>query len=227
MDAPFSVPVAPSDAVFESVPPPVRAVLASGFSSLAGLTGDSLDKVADQVSLWLDPTTAAPKNEDIARDLDIEASAAHAILMAAMFQASALFGGMNAVSVDAFVAKAVSADILHEQQSDAIRSFGKDRLDTRRTTIQRALARSYSSVHIMPSFQSLDATIDLRVATVDGGRPVLMPMAIAALRTDVRDRELVFQMTPRDVEQLVQQLRVLADRLASFKAFDQPTSDVP
>ena len=43
---------------------------------------------------------------------------------------------------------------------------------------------------------------------------VIMPMAMVVLQTDIEDRHLVFQMTPRDVYALQRKLDNVAKRLA-------------
>ncbi|MDE2906083.1 MAG: hypothetical protein OXQ28_08355, partial [Acidobacteriota bacterium] len=186
----LSVPGIHRDTAFDNVPPVVRGILSRGFSRLVEFPSESLDKIASQLSLWLDPTGPAPKTKAIADELEVHVDTVTPVLMAVTFFASTVFADTSTTSVDSFVDKAVGAEVLQEGDVDRVRAFGKERLEAHRAAIRTALTREQSSTYIIPSFQAFDATVDLRVASVDRQRPIIMPLAIASLRTDVADRQL-------------------------------------
>lgn len=198
---------------FGDMPPAVREFLATGFSHLAALSSESLGTIAQQVSRWLDPQFAQDY-DTIASSLEADIEVVSALVPATTLLASALFSKARPLSVEKFVASAVEAHVLEREHVDAVRAFAETSLEAHRGRISDALARANSSIRIVPSYQSFETTIDLRVAAVDDRHVVTMPMVIVALTTDVQDKQLVFQMTPRDVDELRQQLSTLAERLA-------------
>ena len=198
---------------FRDMPPPVREFLAEGFSHLAALPSSSLDTVAAQVSRWLDPKYPQ-RNDAIASDLNLDVEVVSALLPSLSLLASSLFSNVRPLSLDAFVATATEAGVLREDHAAAVRAFGAERLERHQASIRDAIARANASLSIVPSYQGIETTIDLRVATVHERRVVTMPMAIVALTTDIPDKDLVFQMTPRDVDELIRQLRSVATKFA-------------
>ena len=204
----------PADAAvpFGDMPPAVREFLATGFSHLAALPSASLSTIAQQASTWLDPQYA-PDHDTIASELETSREVVNALVPATTLLASALFSKLRPLSAERFVASAVEAHVLEREHVDAVQAFAETILEAYRAPICDALARAKSSVRIVPSYQGLETTIDLRVAEVDDEHVVTMPMAIAVLTTDVQDKYMVFQMTPRDVDELRQQLTTLAKNL--------------
>ena len=215
----FAVPAtAFDDAFFDDMPTEVRAFLASGFSQLVTLPPESLKSLADQVIRSLDPSEPAPEIGTVARELDVDVSTMQAIMAAGTLQASALFGALHPMSLSTFVTKAISARVMEQEYAPAVQAFYKEHLDPYRAALYDALARAYSSTLIVPSFRSLATTIDLRVAHTNDERAVTIPIVIATLRTDIEDQELLFQMTPRDVGQLLKRLETLKKQLTRSKS---------
>ena len=212
-----------ADTLFDNMPPEVRAFLASGFSQLVTLSPEALKSIASQVIRWLDPTEPAPRTEILAHELKLDVQTMNAIMAAVTFQASALFAAN--CSLDRFVAKATEAGFLKEAYVPVVRLFGEKHLGPHSRALNEALMRADASTHILPSFHSLRTMIDLRVATFNDNHVVTMPVAIAVLLTDVDNKKLVFQMTPRDVDQLREQLDEVTKLLARSKNMTiQPTS---
>jgi hypothetical protein len=199
------------------MPKEVREVLESGFSQLATLPKKSLKSVASQVTRWLDPSEPEPEIDVLARGFGVAVPTMSRIVAAVTFQASALFAGPKPMPLSTFVSKATSAGVLKEGYATAIEKFVKIYLIPRRSALVEALARANASSRQVPSFQNLVTTIDLRVVRVTDQRVVTTPIVIATMRTDVQDQELLFQMTPRDVGGLVQQLTDVTKRLARCK----------
>ena len=213
----FQTPVVPGDLLFENMPSEVREFLALGYSYLATLPATALEVIASRVNRWLDPTYPEPDVAALAADIDVGVDVMSAVRAAVTFQAAATLARARPISLDTFVAKARSAGALAEEHVAAVEEFGNQCLKPHDTAIGDALTRANSSTHIAPSFHSFDATIDLRVAAVDEPRVVTMPVAVASLQTDVPDRNLLFQMTARDVDQLLQELERVKARLTSCR----------
>ena len=220
----FRVPTrAHADALFGNMPPEVCAFLASGFAHLATLSPEALKNIASQVTRWLDPAEPAPRTEILAHELKLDVSNMNVIVAAVTFQASALFAAN--CSMDTFVAKAIETGVLKEEYVPAVRVFGEKHLGPHSAALNESLARGNASTRILPSFHSLSTTIDLRVATVDDKHVVTVPVVIAGLLTDVDDEQLLFQMTRRDVDQLMEQLEEVTKLLARYKDMTiKPTS---
>ena len=214
------------DAFFDDMPPEVRDFLGAGFAQLATLPPETLSGIADHIVEWLDPSGPAPEIKSLADEFNVAVPSMNALVSACTLQASALYAPTRRTPADRFVTKMTSAGILKKECVDAMQAFGVEHLRPRRVALSDALARAHSSTHIVPSFASLDTTIDLRVAAIHDDRVVTLPIVIATLRTDVDDKEVLFQMTPRDVGKLRQQLEAITKRLARSKGMTtQPTSE--
>ena len=211
-----------ADALFSNMPPEVCALLASGFAQLATLSPEALKNIASQVTRWLDPAEPEPRTEILAHQYKLGVSTMNAIVAAVTFQASALFAAN--CSLEAFVAKATETGVLKEEYVSAVRVFGEKHLGSHSTALNESLVRANVSTRILPSFHSLSTTIDIRVATVKDKHAVTIPVAIAELLTDVDDEKLIFQLTRRDVDQLMEQLGKVTKLLARSKDMTiQPT----
>lgn len=208
------VPTVAVPELFENMPSEVREFLKVGYSHLSAIPAASLDVIANRVREWLDPACAEPDVAVLARDLGVDVETVESLKAAVMLQTTAIFSGVRSMPLETFVTRAMNAGALKEEHAAAVKRFGDEYLNKHHADIGDAIARAQSSTHIVPSFRSIDATIDLRVATVREHRVVTMPMAIATLQTDVRDRNLIFQMTARDVDQLLQQLKTIGEQLS-------------
>ena len=199
------------DTPFSEIPSGVREALAKGFSHLAELPTASLYVLAGQVSRWIDPQYS--RSASVALDPPVEAEILDLIVPAVAFQATAIFSPVRQIPLDAFVAEAISAGIVHQEHAGAVHAFGDNHLGARSEEIEDALTRSYSSTQVIPSFQGIQAVVDLRVTSTSKSRTVVMPMAVVVLLTDIEDKQLVFQMTARDVQKLQKRLDVLSKQL--------------
>ncbi len=206
-----------NDVFFDEMPTEVRDFLGFGFSKLASLPKTSLADIASQVSTWLDPVELEPEIDILARQFDIGRHDMTAIISAVSLLTSACFAGPRAMPFQTFVAKATTSGILKDSTATAIQAFGDELLSPHSEALSDALARANASTNIVPSFQHLATTVDLRVVAVYAERVVTAPVVMAMLRTDVEDQELLFQMTPRDVGELLRQLQELSDRLSRSK----------
>ena len=205
-----------AQALFEDLPPPVRAFLATGYSQLAALPSASLADIASRVSRWLDPRYPYPTAATVATELAVDVGSMDHVISAVTFQATTLFTSPHLPSMDVFISGAIAAGVLETDHAAAARAFA-ERLDPHRSEIQKALARAKSSTEIVPSFGNLEATIDFRVSAVDGSHLVVTPMVLAVLQTDVSSQYLVFQMTPRDVYKIQQDLESLIEQLHKYE----------
>lgn len=205
------------EAFFDTMPEDVREFLRSGFSELAILPEASLASIADQVSRWIDPVEPEPAIDILAREFKVGRRNMSAMISALTLLVSARFAGPNPMDLDAFVTKAIDANILKQDDAEVVLAFGRTQLAAQSSALSDALVRANWSTHIVPSFEHLATVVDLRVVAINDERVVTAPVVIATLRTDVSDQELLFQMTPRDVGQLVEQLQKLTEQLARSK----------
>ena len=205
-----------AQALFEDIPPPVRAFLATGYSQLAALLPATLDDIASRVSRWLDPRYPYPTAATVATDLAVDVESMDHVISAVTFQATTLFSPTRSLSMDVFLSGASAAGVLATEHAAAARGFA-ERLNHHRSEIQEALTRAQSSTEIVPSFGNLETVIDFRVSAVNGSRLVVTPMALAVLQTDVPSKYLVFQMTPRDVHKIRQGLESLTEQFRTYE----------
>ena len=203
------------------MPPPVRPFLSKGFSQLAELPPVALDAIAGSVSRWLDPRYPPPKTATVAGDLGVDDSRVNSVIGAVTFQATMLFSSIPPMPADVFVSEAVDATVLEAQHAAAVQAFADDRLYPCRSAIHDALVRAQSSTRVVSSFESFEVAVDFRMANDADSRLLLMPMAVAVLRTDVADQHLVFQMTPRDAHQLRERLESLIQQFESYEQMTQ------
>lgn len=208
---------APNDAFFDGMPQDVREFLAAGFSELARLPPESREGIASHASKWLDPREPEPEISALADGFGIGRNDMHAIISAVSLLASALSVRPSQTAFDTFLAQAKNARILTESNTDSIRAFHDALFGRHRLAVSFSLLRAHSSTNIVPSFQFLATAVDLRVASVEDDRPIITPVVMASLRTDVDGQEQIFQMTPRDVSGLVRQLQKLSENLSRLK----------
>ena len=207
----------PSDHFFSKIPPQAAESLTSGFSQLHGLTPDQLEALVSYVIAWLDPSELLPDMGVLATTCQAEPSEMTAMAAAATFQASAMFTAKPPMQPRTFVEKATHAGVLPTDHASTIADFGANHLEPSRDAFQAAFARGRSSIQVIPCFTGLSATIDLRIVDLGRNRFVTLPTAVALLTTDVDDEKLVFQMTRRDVKQLMDRLKSLDEQLALAK----------
>ena len=214
-----------TDAFFDDMPSEVREFLKYGFSKLATLPKPTLEEIASQVNRWIDPVEPQPAIDTIAaRDFEVGLQDMTAIMSAVSLLTSARFEDLSPIPFETFVTNATDSGILNASNVEAIQAFG-DFLNIHRSALSVALARASSSTHVLPSFQHLSTAIGLRVVAVSDERVVTMPVVMATLRTDVEGQELLFQMTPRELGQLLQQLQELSEQLPRYK--DATTRPAP
>ena len=89
-------------ALFEDMPPPVRAFLATGYSQLAALAPASVADIASRVSRWLDPRYPYPTAASVASELAIDVGSMDHVISAVTFQATTLFSPMRPMPADVF-----------------------------------------------------------------------------------------------------------------------------
>lgn len=158
----IQVPTVAVPELFEKMPSEVREFLKVGYSHLAAIPVASLDVIANRVREWLDPACAEPDVNVLARNLGVDVETVGSLKVAVMLQTTA----MRSMSLETFVTRAMNAGALKKEHAVAVKRFGDEYLNKHHMEIGDAIARAQASTHIVPSFRSIDATIDLRVATV-------------------------------------------------------------
>ena len=196
---------------FDDLPPEVGEALHEGFSHIADLSPASLKLLASEVSRWVDLGHVRPT--PIVLDPPVEAETLDLMASAAAFQATALFSPVRRMSTEDFVAGAVRAGIVGKEHAEAVSRFGSAYLNAHKEDIENALGRSYASTQIIPSLSGIQALVDLRLVGTRGSRAIATPVVIMGLTTDVEGERLIFQMTPRDVNSLLKQLKGVSRRL--------------
>ena len=206
-----------NDTFFDDMPKEVREVLDSGHSQLATLPKKSLKSVANQVERWIDPSESELEIDALAREFDVAVPIMSRVVAAVTLQAQVLFAGPKPMPASTFVSKGTRAGVLKEGYAVAVEDFVNTYPMPHRSALVDALARVRASNRQVPALHNLATTIDLRVVRITDRRVLTMPIVLATFQTDVQGQELLFQMPPRDVGELVQQLTKVTKQLARCK----------
>ena len=106
---------------------------------------------------------------------------------------------------DQFVKAAEEAGVLEAEAVPAVLAFCKTVLDDR-DTLAVTVERARIGIEVLPSFEGLSATTDVRLGFKDGRVDLAVPVVVALLRTD-SSKNLWFQLTKEQLQMLISKLQ--------------------
>jgi len=197
----------PLEELFAGIPAAPKLFIRRGFSVLA-----SLPESARPILLGATVEAAGlRKNRDevkLASTLGISPDDAAGVT-GALGMLSAL-AASRSEKLEEILQAMISAGLVSAGEKSALMQFIPGLLEVM-PAIKKAVAKQGIANAVLPSFDSFQAVLDIRLGDEDEGGYAL-PVAIAFLGTDSRDHRLWFQLTKADVESLVEELNALLKR---------------
>jgi hypothetical protein len=195
-------------AALSEMPKEVRLALKQGFSAVDKMSPEALDKL-------IAVAREAAQGPEAIRDIDLKnlgidemdtAAAAAAVGAAALV--------VSLVADDeAQITAAISTltTVLEQPVTSPIKAL-VDRLNAKELRTQNEKTRLARA--ILPSFRTLETTVDVRIDFEKGSsNPLIVPVAVAFLDTDAVHQRLWFQLTGDQIEGLIKQLEELRENL--------------
>ncbi len=201
------------DEVFSDMPAKAKAYIRGGFSVLAKVP-ESARPALLQAAVQATGQRKGQRDRELATALGLSLEESTSAV-AALGMLSAL-ASSRTEPPDRLVKAMVEAEIIAAPDTSTISglipAITDVSSDVRKAIGTRALANS-----VLPSFDAFEAVVDVRVGHEETAG-LAVPVAIAYLGTDARERRLWFQLTKEDVEDLVKQLNSL---LEDFKQAEE------
>ena len=194
--------------LFADLPPAFQARIKNGFSVLAEMSSDHLVDLVEVAKKSIG--VRQPPFEKYASTFNLPLEDVVALISAAVLAASLL--STRTISAEEFALAAVEEQVAEEVQKDAIFKFAQIVLNQAEPFID-TLERSRIASQILPSFASLDATIDVRLRFEEGQVRAAVPVVVLSLSTDKDDEEIVFQTTREGIDQIIEQLQDIQSQL--------------
>ena len=190
--------------------------IAEGFSVLVQQDESVLDAIASYTKRVIDPSYPLPSASEASAEMKVSGEILIPITAATNMLVGALYSPSPPFTVDGLLAGAVQHGFIQPEEQGAVGSFVEKHLSAHSEAIRDAIFRERAALFTIPTYSSLDVTTDIRVIR-HGGKNITMPMALVMLRTDVEEKQLVFQMTLRDVVQVQKYLEGVIERLSELR----------
>jgi hypothetical protein len=208
------------DVVFRDIPPEVKIFLKRGFTLLTTIPQEKYSDLIATAAANLDASHLAPKlTAEIASSLSITGTDAVALLALASLIVSVLAQRQD--TPEDFVEAARKAGILEPGAVQASLGFAR-LVQTDRGPLALTIERARIGVAVLPSFQQLTTTTDVRLGFKKGRSDLAVPVVIAALATD-STKNLWFQLTKGQLEQLIARLQEAKGELEAAERWIQRT----
>jgi hypothetical protein len=124
--------------------------------------------------------------------------------------------GESVATADDFV-EAARGKLFDPEDEGSARAIAGAICDLR-GDIKVVLASAELAGSVLPSFMSLDTSLDVRMKFADGKLLTAAPVVVAYLDTDANGEEIWFQMTKGDIEGLVKQFNVILSDIKAAEA---------
>lgn len=183
-----------------SFPESARSEVQEGFRLLQGIERGRWPSLFSSAALWLDNVYAV-RLPELAPKIGVTPTESGSLLTMA-----GLVSGLLPVSnsVDELLDACISEGYL----SPEVRPLARDFVTSLQTAdVHGAIARSQLASQTLPSFESLDFSVDVRFLFRDGDIVVATPVLLVSLKTDIPTESLNFQASRGDVIALMNLLR--------------------
>jgi len=203
----FTFPVATGGSledIFTDTPDSIRTFFRRGFAVLSKLSPERYGELIAVAAENLPASHLAPNvPAEIASAMGVTKPEAMALLGVATLLTST-FTQRQELPED-LIGVLQKAGILESAHIPATRAFSELVLRDR-DSLTMTLERARIGVEILPSFQQLSTTTDVRLALKKGRISLAVPIIVAGLATDANKR-LWFQLTKKQLEGLIAQLQ--------------------
>ena len=200
----------PLRAALEETPSGAKEYLKKGFHVLAGLSADDRRVVLDAVCDVL-PAGGIP--DPASRLSGLQLKDADASLLVAAGSAMGVFLLYRKdLTAEEFVSTATEVGLVDRAEFDAILDVAKE-IVSNRPGLRRAMDIADLGLEVLPSLRTALVTVDARVRVEDEAVILATPVAVVHMISDVPDQSMWFQVTKRQLEDLIKKLQVAGKKL--------------
>ena len=190
-------------------PAPVRDYIRRGFHDLAGMPAESQSNL---IGLILSRPAGFSDSAfaEIATQMGVDAES-----LGAAASGLSLFAAYLAERPDTAAELAdgfIAAGLVDELHRPLLVSLA-ERLAPERERLSRNFDQQVMGREVLPSFQSITTTVDVRLRFVDDAVSLAVPMAMVYLATDDANSRMFFQLTKGDVSYLIAELEAVKTRM--------------
>ena len=122
-----------------------------------------------------------------------------------------------------FVDAAVDSKFLEAAHSAHLLDVAEN-LVSKRHDVKEAIEQQSLASEVLPSLLSFDVTTEVRLGFENNNIKRVVPIVVAHLDTDAFQQEVWFQLTKRQVEMVIDDLKEVLDRIKLAEAWSKKTS---
>jgi hypothetical protein len=186
----------PIPEILSRIPRPFREQAEKGFVVLADVGQHNYAEILQAVIFTLE--SKKPPLAELEKSLKLPMNDLGSLFAASMLMVPILADGANA---DDFVSSAVKGGLIGENLVPKIRPF-VDTVMAQRVQIERAIRRATLPAQVLPHISDVEIVVDLRVAFEEQAVIEAVPVAIVHIDTDVDGKEIWFQSSKQQMQQL-------------------------
>jgi hypothetical protein len=199
----------PLDSEIASLPASMRSALVSGYRLAATLDEGEWRRAVESVIRDAERTGGTFDLETLAETLSIPERDARRVLSGISATVAVLT--QTGASADEFVDLAKKGTL--PEASVRAASIASELIVTAREELERSFARRRLAAAVLPSLDSFEVTVDLRLKIADGRVEDFVPVALVHIDSDAVDHELWLQLTLDDVSSMIKKLEDARDQM--------------
>jgi hypothetical protein len=207
----FRIPIMAPDgleSVFVSMPDPVKSFAREGFALLSELNESRFSTFVSLIKEEIG-SPAQPELEALREKLGLNTRKAGTLSMIAAFATVVVTSGESSEKA---VQAAEGAGVLPAGSAAAFDRLVQE-LRPQEAAFRESIKSSELASEILPSFDEIDTTVDLRLGFDREKVSASIPIIVAHLKTDARESHVWFQMQKRDIVRLISQFEKLLKQL--------------
>jgi hypothetical protein len=200
----------------DEIPNTMRAAIRDGVRSLGGLTDEQLRALAGVTLEAMRAPDATPPSA-VSKLIGVPEDTATALVMMSMSLAS---GSLSNTPTKQIVNSLRDHRLIEDSDNKKLATLLEEL--ARRSVDFQALARLRSTTDaVLPSFRSLETTVDVRLRFEDDAIVLAVPVVVAMLRTDSVQQRLWFQLSKVQVESLIKELQSALKQMEKAEQWSQ------
>jgi hypothetical protein len=202
--------------VFSDLPRSAKTFLMGGLNILARIHSSQpgiIVRIAVEAAAGVEPTVS-----DLSAKFGLNERDSQALVGAISFLVLVL-SHPNPEPVPTVVEGLVAAEVLDSAAKAAVATVLND--VNREATATAAFRRSSIATRLLPALTELNSVIDVRLDFEKDQPTVAVPVALVHIDTDTADHEIRFQMTKRQLEEVIEELRKTLSRIEAAEKWVQ------
>ncbi len=206
----FRIPVGTSD-LFNELPKGAKHFLNEGLKVVARVHqqyGPVLGNMITETA----STGVDPKASDLAAAFRLTEDESQTLVGTISFMKLIFSKPGEPEPVSSIVTSLVSSEILAPSDQADITSLLNE-IDQHRPALSEGLRRSHLAARLLASFSDLNSVVDIRLDFDKDQIAVAVPVLLVHIDTDVDDQEIRFQMSRKQLEAVVEDLKQALTRL--------------